>query len=87
MNNEQFNEFADILNTLLAQQTVLGFGVAELIRLLTPEQKAQFARSVKGLVGQVMQDRANESTPEMDAAMSLQLAALLESAGQPPQHG
>ena len=85
MESKELQAIASSINEGLAKQMVLSLAVHELLRLLPPGPAATFAQRLRQSTAEVLQRESHRYTPTMDAAATLQLAALLEAAGAPPK--
>lgn len=79
-------ETAEVINVLLMRHQVLGRAVLQLLRHLPDERKQACAQSLREDVAGLMQDMSHLLTPQVDEAMTLELAQHLEALGFPPQH-
>jgi len=76
---------ADALNQLVAKQMVLSLGLEEALRALPEGARTAVAARMRQRAAEALQMHSEGFSPSMDEAATLQLAALLEAAGQPPK--
>lgn len=77
-------QLSNAINTLLTRHQALLRAVCSLVRTQSDESKRAFAADIRVRLADLLQDAAELMTPDMDAVVTLDLAALLESADQPP---
>lgn len=85
METKDVQAIVNSINEGLAKQMVLTLAVQQLLRQLPSGPASEFARCLRQSTAEVLQSESHRYTPAMDAAATLQLAALLEAAGAPPK--
>lgn len=79
-------ETAEVINVLLMRHQVLGLAVRGLLKQLPDERKQACAQSLRTDVAGLMQDMSELLSPQVDEAITLELAQCLEALGFPPDH-
>lgn len=75
------------INTLSMRVMLLDIGLNEMARAVPREKATAIAEGFRRRAASAMQDRAGHLTEADDKAMTLCIASILESLGQPPSRG